>query len=43
MIVEGYDDVHSVVSLMRPFVEWPADEQGWPVHIHMGNGADSLW
>jgi hypothetical protein len=42
MIVEGYDDVHSVVSLMRPFVEWPKEEPGWPVHIHMGNGAEDI-
>jgi len=27
---------------MRPFVEWPTDEQGWPVHIHMGNGAEDI-
>lgn len=42
MIVEGWDDVHSVVSLMRVFVDWPKDENGWPVYIHMGNGAEDI-
>src|ERR1019366_1324587 len=42
MIVEGSDDVHSVVSLMRPFVDWPKEEAGWPVNIHMGNGAEDI-
>ena len=42
MIVEGSDDVHSVVSLMRPFVDWPKEETGWPVYIHMGNGAEDI-
>jgi hypothetical protein len=42
MIVEGWDDVHSVVSIMRVFVEWPKDEASWPVHVHMGNGAEDI-
>jgi hypothetical protein len=42
MIVEGSDDVHSVVSLMRPFVDWPKEEAAWPVYIHMGNGAEDI-
>jgi hypothetical protein len=27
---------------MRVFVEWPKEEKGWPVHIHMGNGAEDI-
>jgi hypothetical protein len=42
MIVEGWDDLHSVVSLMRAYVEWPREEPRWPVHIHMGNGAEDI-
>lgn len=42
MIVEGSDDLHSVVGLVRPFVDWPKEEPGWPVHIHMGNGAEDI-
>lgn len=42
MIVEGWDDLHSVVSLMRNFVEWPKEPLNWPVHIHMGNGAEDI-
>jgi hypothetical protein len=42
MIVEGMDDVHSVVSLMKAHVDWPKEEHLWPVHIHMGNGAEEI-
>jgi len=42
MIVEGADDVHSVVGLMKAHVDWPKEKHLWPVHIHMGNGADEI-
>jgi hypothetical protein len=42
MIVEGMDDVHSVVGLMKAHVDWPKEEHLWPVHIHMGNGAEEI-
>jgi hypothetical protein len=42
MIVEGFDDRHSVVGLMKAHVDWPKEERFWPVHIHMGNGAEEI-
>lgn len=42
MIVEGVDDKHSVISLMKAHVDWPKEERLWPVHIHMGNGAQEI-
>jgi hypothetical protein len=42
MIVEGWDDAHSVVGLMKHHVDWPREEHLWPVHIHMGNGAEEI-
>lgn len=42
MIVEGADDRHSVVGLLKAHVDWPKPEHAWPVHIHMGNGAEEI-
>jgi hypothetical protein len=42
MIVEGFDDRHSVVGLMKAHVDWPKEEHLWPVHIHQGGGADEI-
>lgn len=42
MIVEGSDDRHCVIGLMEAHVDWPKEENRWPVYVHMGNGADEI-
>jgi hypothetical protein len=42
LIVEGYDDLYSVVGLMRAHVNWPERRANDPVNIHMGNGAEEI-
>ena len=42
MVVEGYDDLFSVVGLMGAHISWPADVKQAPVHIRIGSGADEV-
>ena len=42
LIVEGSDDLHSVVSLMRAYIDWPQDSKLWPVYIENGLGAEEI-
>ncbi len=42
LIVEGYDDLYSVVGLMRHHVPWPADPAEAPVNIQIGKSADEI-
>lgn len=42
LIAEGWDDLFSVVGLMRAHVEWPQEKHKAPVYIHMGNGVEEI-
>ena len=42
LLVEGWDDLFSVVGLMSAHVSWPSGKNRAPVYIHMGNGADEI-
>lgn len=41
-MVEGWDDLFSVVGLMCHHVNWPNGKTAAPVFIHMGNGAEEI-
>ena len=42
LIVEGADDLHSVVGLMRAHVDWPTPKDQAPVFIEPVGGADEI-
>jgi hypothetical protein len=42
MIVEGIDDRHSVVGLMRDHVNWPEEPKDWPVYIEVAKSVDEI-
>ncbi|MGA3371539.1 MAG: DUF3226 domain-containing protein [Terracidiphilus sp.] len=42
LIVEGHDDLHSVVGLMKAHVDWADGRLLAPVYIHIGNGAPEI-
>lgn len=42
LIVEGWDDLFSVVGLMSAHINWPQGKKNAPVYINMGNGADEI-
>ncbi len=42
LIVEGPDDKHAVIGLMKAHVEWPQAPQSWPVFVEVGNGVDEI-
>ena len=42
LIVEGVDDKHSVIGLMRSHIAWPEQRSGWPIYIDLGNSADEI-
>jgi Protein of unknown function (DUF3226) len=42
LLVEGVDDLFSVVGLMKGYIEWPEEQRLWPVYIHWGNGAEEI-
>jgi hypothetical protein len=42
LIVEGIDDRHSVIGLMRHHVTWPKEKDDAPVWIALGNSADEI-
>jgi hypothetical protein len=42
MVVEGFDDLFSVVGLMRAHITWSEDPRNAPVHIRVGFGAEGI-
>ena len=42
LIVEGADDLHAVVGLMRDHVDWPPGPHYAPVFIHNGGGLQEI-
>lgn len=42
MIVEGYEDLHTVVHLMKRHVIWPDDKSQRPVEISIGSSVDEI-
>jgi hypothetical protein len=42
LIVEGYDDLQSVASLMGEHTPWPEDKRKAPVWIEISNGAADI-
>jgi hypothetical protein len=42
LVVEGKDDLGTVIGLMRHHIAWPPEEIGWPVCIDVANGADEI-
>ncbi|HZL51689.1 MAG TPA: DUF3226 domain-containing protein [Terracidiphilus sp.] len=42
LVVEGYDDLYSVVSLMRAHTDWPEDKSNAPVWIDIGKSVDEI-
>lgn len=42
LIVEGPDDKHSVIGLMKGHIEWPEDHKAWPVFVEEGKSVDEI-
>jgi hypothetical protein len=42
LIVEGIDDKHSVVGLMRSHINWPEPRSQWPVYIELGKSVSEI-
>jgi uncharacterized protein DUF3226 len=42
LVVEGNDDRHSVLSLVRSRLLWPNNPEDAPVYIELGNGAEEI-
>jgi hypothetical protein len=42
LIVEGHDDRHSVIGLMKSHMHWPEKETEWPVYVELGFGAEEI-
>jgi hypothetical protein len=42
LIVEGPDDKHSVIGLMRHHIDWPKESERWPVWVEVGNSVDEI-
>jgi hypothetical protein len=42
LIVEGSDDLHSVVGLMRAHIDWPQEPKQWPVFIENDSSAEEI-
>ncbi len=42
LLVEGYDDLFSVIGLMRHHINWPANKDSAPIWIDVGNGATQI-
>jgi len=36
LIVEGVDDKHSVIGLMRSHIDWPEPRAQWPIYVEIG-------
>jgi hypothetical protein len=42
LIVEGMDDRHSVVGLMKNHIHWPEEPRDWPVYIEVGKSVEEI-
>lgn len=42
LIVEGVDDRHSVIGLMKNHTNWPEERSEWPVWVEVGNSVDQI-
>jgi hypothetical protein len=42
LIVEGVDDKHSVIGLMKDHTNWPVERRLWPVWVEVGNSVDQI-
>lgn len=42
LVVEGYDDLFSVVGLMRAHVDWPQRPEECPVYMEIGKSAPEI-
>ena len=42
LIVEGPDDKHAVIGLMKAHVDWPQAPESWPVFVEVGNGVAGI-
>ena len=42
LVVEGYEDLYSVVGLMQAHIAWPEDKNEAPVHIQIGKSATEI-
>src|SRR6202023_3166329 len=42
LIVEGVDDKHSVIGLMKSHVDWPEEKARWPVYVELGNSVSEI-
>lgn len=42
LLVEGNDDKHSVIGLMKHHTSWPEDRNLWPVWVEVGNSVSEL-
>jgi hypothetical protein len=42
LIVEGVDDKHSVIGLMKDHTEWPEEPEKWPVWVKVGRSVDEI-
>ena len=42
MIVEGHEDLHAVVHLMKHHVQWGDEPKDWPVRIRIGRSVSEI-
>jgi hypothetical protein len=42
LIVEGADDKHSVIGLMKDHISWPEERKLWPVWVEVGDSVDQI-
>ena len=42
LIVEGVDDKHSVIGLMRHHADWPEARDLWPVWVEIGGSVEEI-
>jgi hypothetical protein len=42
LVVEGIDDLYSVVGIMRAHIDWPDDRAKAPVYIDIGRSVDEI-
>jgi hypothetical protein len=42
LIVEGADDKHSVIGLMKGHTSWPEERTAWPVWVEVGKSVEEI-
>ncbi len=40
--MEGVDDKHSVIGLMKDHTEWPEEPEKWPLWVKVGRSVDEI-